>query len=307
MGPLFGDTKDPNLAGVEGRHNEAGVGVKGHCRLGIGVHGNSDAFDKSGVLGTNSIGAGVQGVSLDPASSGVVGSNTSPAARGVGVTGQSINGVGVAGTGTRGGFFEGTENIPHGDPGVGVHAVHSGDGSAVHAEAQGTGAAIFAVGGEDPNDAGIFEGNVTVRGGDITLTDGADCAEEFEIAAGASVEPGTVMVLGEEGTLLQSQHAYDKRVAGVVSGAGDYKTGLILDKQQSQSNRTPVALLGKVYCKVDASEAAIEVGDLLTTSHKPGCAMKADDPLKAFGAVIGKALRPLKAGRGMVPILIALQ
>jgi hypothetical protein len=35
--------------------------------------------------------------------------------------------------------------------------------------------------------------------------------------------------------------------------------------------------------------------------------MKADDPLKAFGAVIGKALRSMKSGQGMIPILIALQ
>ncbi len=35
--------------------------------------------------------------------------------------------------------------------------------------------------------------------------------------------------------------------------------------------------------------------------------MKAGDPLSAFGSVIGKALRSLKAGQGMVPILIALQ
>jgi hypothetical protein len=49
------------------------------------------------------------------------------------------------------------------------------------------------------------------------------------------------------------------------------------------------------------------VGDLLTTSPTPGYAMKADDPFKAFGAVIGKALRPLKEAQGLVPILIALQ
>jgi hypothetical protein len=35
--------------------------------------------------------------------------------------------------------------------------------------------------------------------------------------------------------------------------------------------------------------------------------MKANDPLKAFGAVIGKALCPLKEDIGMIPILVALQ
>ena len=35
--------------------------------------------------------------------------------------------------------------------------------------------------------------------------------------------------------------------------------------------------------------------------------MKAADPFKAFGTVIGKALRPLEAGQGLIPILVALQ
>jgi hypothetical protein len=81
----------------------------------------------------------------------------------------------------------------------------------------------------------------------------------------------------------------------------------VLDKQQSEKPRQPIALLGKVYCKVDAQFGAIEVGGLLTTSTTPGHAMKADDPAKAFGAVIGKALRPLPEGRGLIPVLIALQ
>ena len=64
--------------------------------------------------------------------------------------------------------------------------------------------------------------------------------------------------------------------------------------------------MGKVFCKVDAKFGAIEVGDLLTTSSTPGYAMKASDPFKAFGAVIGKALRPLTVGQGLIPILISL-
>jgi hypothetical protein len=58
---------------------------------------------------------------------------------------------------------------------------------------------------------------------------------------------------------------------------------------------------------VDAQYSSIDVGDLLTTSPTPGHAMKASDPLRAFGAVIGKALRPLGSGRGLIPILIALR
>jgi hypothetical protein len=93
----------------------------------------------------------------------------------------------------------------------------------------------------------------------------------------------------------------------VLSGAGGCRPGIVLGKQPSQDKRLPLALTGKVYCKVDAQYAPIGVGDLLTTSPTSGHAMKAEDPLKAFGAVIGKALRPLTEGQGLIPILIALQ
>ena len=72
-------------------------------------------------------------------------------------------------------------------------------------------------------------------------------------------------------------------------------------------HRRPLALTGRVYCKVDAEFAPIEVGDLLTTSPSPGFAMKASDQALAFGSVIGKAMGRLESGRGLVPILIALQ
>jgi hypothetical protein len=159
----------------------------------------------------------------------------------------------------------------------------------------------------------ILSGDLSLSGAsskitcfDVSLI-GGDCAEEFDVDEAESIEPGTVMVLGDGGFLHQSCQPYDKRVAGVISGAGDYKPGIVLGKRQSQNNRQPVALLGKVYCKVDAQYASVEVGDLLTTSSTPGHAMKANDPLKAFGAVIGKALGPFRDGQGLIPILIALQ
>jgi hypothetical protein len=65
--------------------------------------------------------------------------------------------------------------------------------------------------------------------------------------------------------------------------------------------------MGKVFCKIDARYAPIEAGDLLTTSDTPGHAMKATDPMKAFGTVVGKALGSLENGTGLVPVLVALQ
>ena len=116
-----------------------------------------------------------------------------------------------------------------------------------------------------------------------------------------------MVVIDHQGALRESREEYDNKVAGVVSGAVDYRPGILLDHQSTDENRVAVALVGKVYCKVDAQYSPVKVGDLLTTSHTPGHAMKADDAGRAFGTVIGKALRPLESGQGLIPILVCLQ
>lgn len=137
-------------------------------------------------------------------------------------------------------------------------------------------------------------GNIIVHGGDIQLSN-SDCAEDFDVSED-DVEPGTVMVLNEEGILEPSQHAYDKKVAGVIAGAAMCKPAIVLGKQQSKHHRKPLTLVGKVYCKVDAESSRIQIGDLLTTSSTAGHAMKATDPFRAFGAVIGKAMGHIEKG-----------
>lgn len=284
-----------------------GRGVEGWSNTQYGVAGESKT--SAGVRGTSSQGRGVEGWSND--NFGVAGiSKTS-----VGVHGESTGGVGVIGKSSEGRGVEGWSKTQYGVAGesqtsAGVRGTSaegrgvegfSKSSTGLHGESE-TGVGIVGKGGRL---AGLFEGDIEVTG-DIRLTN-ADCAEDFEVVEASGVEAGTVMVLSDQGALQPSIQAYDKRVAGVISGAGDYKPGIVLDKQHSQPNRKPIALLGKVFCKADASQAPIEVGDLLTTSTFPGHAMRADDPLKAFGAVIGKALRPLKDGQGLIPILIALQ
>jgi hypothetical protein len=122
-----------------------------------------------------------------------------------------------------------------------------------------------------------------------------------------TIEPGSVMVVSDHGRLTTSIHAYDRRVVGVVAGAGQYRPGLVLDHRERNGMRLPIGLLGKVFCKVDAGYGAIAVGDMLTTSPTPGHAMRADDRTGAFGAIIGKALRPRSEGCGLIPILVCLQ
>jgi hypothetical protein len=276
-----------------GENTAGGFGVFGKSDLGTGVHGENGggniAPDRGvGVWGESQFGFGLFGSSdnnegikgVSKAGVGVRGTNGAPAAiqpdRGCGVIGESIEGFGVFGSS---------------DNHFGIKAV-SKNGVGLSAE----GATL----------AAFFRGVVEVTG-DIRMTVGQDCAEDFDVAGTETIEAGTVMVIDQVGTLQQSEKAYDKRVAGVVSGAGDFKPAILLGTQIAGTNRTPIALLGKVYCKVDARYAPVEVGDLLTTSPTAGHAMKADDPFKAFGAVIGKALRPLAAGQEMIPILIALQ
>lgn len=269
-------------SGVEGRAEDAGTGVKGTSKTGFGVFGESQG---SGVVGKSATWHAVAGFSESTTGGfGIYGEAIGPGVVGISKTWHGVYGETPSTTG-----------------GAGVWGEHKGDGSGVVGISK-NGAGVFGKGGRL---AGFFEGDVEVTG-DIRLTN-ADCAEDFDISGADKIEPGTVMVLGNEGALFQSQKAFDKCVAGVISGAGDFKPGIVLDKRQTQGNRQPVALMGKVFCKVDAQFGAIEVGDLLTTSPTPGHAMKTSDPLKAFGAVIGKALRPLTEGQGLIPILIALQ
>lgn len=74
-------------------------------------------------------------------------------------------------------------------------------------------------------------GNISVPG-DIVLTNpqASDCAEEFEATYERLTEPGTVMTFNEKGKVQPSNSPYDKKVAGVISGAGGYKPGIILGK-----------------------------------------------------------------------------
>ncbi|MGH9163816.1 MAG: hypothetical protein ACRD2X_28020 [Vicinamibacteraceae bacterium] len=154
----------------------------------------------------------------------------------------------------------------------------------------------------DGNQQIVLDGNA----GDILLMN-ADCAEEFDVVE-EDVEPGTVLVLdADSGRLRTSYRAYDSTVAGVVSGAGAYRPGIVLDRKGPTTGRRPVALVGKVFCMVDAASAPVRPGSLLTTAECPGHAMAVVDKTRAFGAVLGKALQGLETGRGLIPILVALQ
>jgi len=137
---------------------------------------------------------------------------------------------------------------------------------------------------------------------------GADLAEKFPTTE--TLEPGTVVEIDPDnpGHLRKAQGAYNKRVAGVVAGANGLSEGIILGNLEGSENHTPIAMSGRVWVYAEATHEAIEPGDLLTTSDLPGHAMKASDPSRAHGTVIGKAMTRLEKGKtGMVLVLVNLQ
>ena len=284
---VFGSNGSASGVGVQGNGPDAGVsgisdqgdGIRAFSTGGHGAFAETNSSSRVGVFGNNTAadapsgggagGAGVFGLSQSPGGAGVFGSN------------GSASGVGVQGNG----------------PDAGV----SGFSSSVGVRAESSKIGLEA---QAPT-AGRFVGDVEVTG-EIRLVN-ADCAEDFDVHGATAVEPGTVMVADTAGGVRVSEHDYDSRVVGVVSGAGGYSPAMILDRQHTGANRLPLALMGKVYCRVDSTEAPISIGDLLTTSSTRGHAMKAVDRDRAFGAVIGKALQSFDHGRGVIAILVALQ
>jgi hypothetical protein len=137
------------------------------------------------------------------------------------------------------------------------------------------------------------------------LSVAADVAEAFPAPA---VAPGSVMVLdpAHPGALRLSSTPYDRRVAGVVAGAKDYRPAITLGGLDP-ARTLPVTLSGTTYCLASGANGPIHVGDLLTTSTIPGHAMRATDAKASQGAVLGKAMEDLRGDRGPILILASLQ
>lgn len=147
----------------------------------------------------------------------------------------------------------------------------------------------------------------TARTNILEITGGSDLAEHFELAENA--KPGLVVAIDPRrpGKLALARGIYNRRVAGVISGANNLSAGMVLPDAAGATNSMPVALSGRVWVYCDASRHPIQPGNLLTTSHIPGHAMKVTNHSKAQGAIIGKAMTELKSGRGLVLVLVSLQ
>ena len=279
-------------------------------------YSNSLSSGASGFTITNSsAGSGLKGVG---GNRGVEGEGTINgvygwSASGNGVAGNSNTGIGVKATGSGTGtdspalYAQNTNSA-----GIAfVSTVSSTDANAVVIN-RGTGDLIKGFSGSMAENL-VFR--VTNSGRTevsvLTITGGSDLSEQFDVNAGdLALEPGMVVCIDPDdpGKLVVAARAYDRTVAGVISGAGGVATGMTLGHRGTVADGAhPVALTGRVYVWVDASHGPVAPGDLLTTSPTPGHAMKVQDHGQAPGAVLGKAMSRLDSGRGLVLVLVALQ
>jgi hypothetical protein len=156
------------------------------------------------------------------------------------------------------------------------------------------------------NVTGNFNASGTITGGTI-VAKYQDVAEWVE--SSEQLPAATVVVLDEtkSNQVVASSHAYDTRVAGVVSA----QPGITLGEKGE--NKVLVATTGRVKVMVDASNGPIQVGDLLVTSDIAGVAKKSEPlllggvPIHRPGTLIGKALEPLARARGEILVLLSLQ
>jgi hypothetical protein len=260
----------------------------------IGVYGESP--NHFGVMGKSTASAGVVGESVKWI--GVYGESQ----QGFGVNGKSTSSAGVVGTSKtwKGVYGESEQN-------EGVHG-YSKSRSSAGVVGIGAGMGIYCK-SEDPNGAALVaDGRTSTK--TLEILGGSDIAEHFTVSKSESkIEAGTLMVIDEKnaGSVVPSALAYDKRVVGVVSGAGGVKTGMTLRQEGVLEGEAVVAVAGRVYVKVSSINGKIKPGDLLTSSNIPGYAMKATKKRKATGAIIGKAMTSLDAKEGLVLILVNLQ
>jgi hypothetical protein len=129
-----------------------------------------------------------------------------------------------------------------------------------------------------------------------------NCVSDEDLA------PGDVVCVGATDAVRRSRTRDDVAVLGVVSTA----PGVLLNatRDHCAAKVFPIALCGRVPCKVTDENGAIAVGDLLTTSSVAGHAMKAEpivvegERLFRPGTIIGKALDALASGRGVIDVFV---
>lgn len=245
---------------------------------------------------------GIYGVTTSPGGFGIIGANNATSGSGGGVLGISNNGQpGVNGSNlATSGFTSGIYGSTSSSSGV-VALLRAQAGGDILTGQLGVGLAAVNVVRIDSTGKGFFDGG--------TQTGGADFAESVAVAKGQDPqEPGDLLIVDTNAKrqLKLATEPYSTLVAGIYST----RPGVLATQHrmgEAATNEIPLAIVGIVPCKVTTENGPIQPGDLLVTSSTPGHAMKGTDRSKMLGAVVGKALEPLREGKGVIQVLVTLQ
>jgi hypothetical protein len=142
---------------------------------------------------------------------------------------------------------------------------------------------------------------------------GADIAEVY--VSRERLQPGDVVSLDRDRDEIIATPIPDHdAVIGVISSRPGFLLGARPeddDMANTGCQNYPVALCGRVPCKVTDEGGPIRRGDLLTSASRPGHAMRARTagPEGVFrsGTIVGKALGSHAEGEGVVDIFVTLQ
>jgi hypothetical protein len=168
---------------------------------------------------------------------------------------------------------------------------------------------------------GLYTPDSVYVGGKIDLVGTVDpvIGERFEVDPQGHYEVGDLLVIDPDSPyLVLSSEPNDTKVIGVVGPGLDYEEGELMvivfgwhGANPAEDDEENVRTVAKI--KADAGYGSIQRGDLLTTSPRPGYAMRAQAVDMAGveiyrpGTIIGKALESLDAGQGLIEIFVVPQ
>lgn len=147
----------------------------------------------------------------------------------------------------------------------------------------------------------IYYDGSTGLGGDFMRTNASgwgsgsyDFAEMFPVTE--AVSAGEVVVFSDKKDSVKrsSGTTYDSRIAGIVSTQPGFLAGNNVD------GHVPIALAGRVPTYVSNENGSISIGDPLTTSSKPGYAMKATQA----GPIVGYAMQAFSGSTGSISVFV---
>ncbi len=306
-----------------------GVGVLGSATATtgstIGVFGQSTSTNGIGVrgllLGSLGAGEGVFGEAQGSSGSGVGGLASSSSGSTRGVEGTSLSSVGIGVSGIASSTLDGSARAA-----IRAQAV-SGDrrmaffatlGSSTFPDVTTalTRPAAIAARAASSSDLllGWDSGNVRRFRIDSTgaafgasfSTSGVDLAER--VPTSELLEAGDVVEIDprRSETFRLARTPRSRLVAGVVSTEPGLLLGHPIDHRE-QGTSPAIALVGRVPVKVCDEAGPIAIGDLLTTSTKPGHAMRCTDAHGCPGAIVAKALENHTRGCGRIIGLLTLR